>query len=222
MRISFCALAASLLLAAPFSICVECRADDENEVLLEATSPFEDMAEFALDKQDLGMAKSLAAADGQAAAVKKALPEAAAKQFDAFLKTLHESADKKNYHAVAMNAVETFRLLIDNLDADDLEVPKDVLLLDYAGFKLHVLGAATKPDWVAMSKTVDEAANWWKAVRSKVADKALRDAFDSTVKGLQKAAVIKDLPMLEFAAQMDLDLVDLIEGQFEGKEKAKE
>ena len=110
-----------------------------------------------------------------------------------------------------------FRLLIDNLDAGKLKVPKEVSLLDYAGFKLHVLDAAPKPDWDAMRKTVADAVAWWDAMKSKVSDKKLRDAFNSTVRGMQQAASSENRPMLQYAAQMDLDLVDLLEKHFEGK-----
>jgi len=40
----------------------------------------------------------------------------------------------------------------------------------------------------------------------------LRNAFDSLIRGLDDAARLEDLPMLRFAAQIDLDLVDLLEG----------
>ena len=95
--------------------------------------------------------------------------------------------------------------------------PKEVSLLDYAGFKLHVLDAAPQPDWDAMRKIVTEAVAWWDATKSKVTDHKLRDAFNSTVRGMQQAARTENRPMLHFAAQMDLDLVDLLEKHFESK-----
>ena len=188
-----------------------------NETLLSATSPFEDMVEFALARNFASVEKSLAKADGQAAAVKDALPPASVGAFDGQLQALHKVVVAKDHYAVAVCAVEIFRLLLDNLDATKLKVPKEVSLLDYAGFKLHVLDAAPKPDWDAMRKTVAEAAAWWKAAKSKVSEKGLRDAVESTIRGLQQAAQTENLPMLHFAAQIDLDLVDLLEGYFEKK-----
>ena len=108
-----------------------------------------------------------------------------------------------------------FRSLIDSLDASHLEVPKEVSLLDYVGLKVHVLTASPKPDWNAIRKTVDEGSKWWKAIESKVTDKKLRDAVATTVRGLQVAAKAENLPMVNFAAQIDLDLVDLLESAFE-------
>ena len=206
-----------LLIFAALTTAIARDANKANETLLRATSPFEDMVEFALARNDPGITKALAMADSHAAAVRDALPAGASGQFNTLLQAIHKAAIAKEHHALATSAVEVFRLLIDNLEAGSLKVPKEVSLLDYAGFKLHVLAAASQPDWTAMRQTVDEAAKWWAATKPKVSDKKLADAFSSTVRGLQQAGKIEHLPMLNFAAQIDLDLVDLLEGYFERK-----
>jgi hypothetical protein len=96
-------------------------------------------------------------------------------------------------------------------------VPKEVSLLDYAGFKLRVLAATPRPDWQDIRRTVGEAAGWWNAINSQVSTKGLRDAFGSVMRGLDEAAKLENLPMLRFAAQIDLDLVDLLEGALKPK-----
>ena len=188
-----------------------------NAILLRATSPYEDMVDSALAKNTAGVTKALAAADKSAAGVKAVLPAPAVSKFDSLVQAIHESAAGNKHPAIAANAVEVFRLLIDNLRADGLKEPREVSLLDYAGFKLRVLSAAEQPDWEAMRKTVADAAAWWEAIKAKVADKGLRDAFNSTIRGLQAASKTENLPMLNFAAQMDLDLVDLLEAHFKHK-----
>jgi len=186
-----------------------------NETLLAATSPFEDLSEFALAKDAAGITKSLAEADGHVAAVRKVLPAAAATQFDALMKVLHQAATDQQHHALALNAVETFRLLLDQLDAKGLEVPKEILLLDYVGFKLHVLEAAPQADWEAMRKTVADGVAWWNTTKPKIHEVALTDAMDTTIRALQEGAKTQNQALLHFAAQLDLDLVDLLEGIFE-------
>lgn len=188
-----------------------------NAILLRATSPYEDMAEFALAKNTPGMTKALAAAGKGAAGVKTVLSASAAGRFDRLVQAIHQSATGSRHHAVATDAVEVFRLLIDNLRAEGLKEPREVSLLDCAGFKLHVLAAAERPDWEAMRGTVADAATWWEAIKVKVTDKGLRDAFNSTLRGLQTASKTENLPMLNYAAQMDLDLVDLLEAHFKRK-----
>jgi hypothetical protein len=188
-----------------------------NDLLLSAMSPFEDMTEFALAGSDSDISKTLVAADQQATIVKKALPAPAASQLATLMGDLHKAAAAKDHHEVARRAVEVFRLLIDNLRAKDLKVPKEVSLLDYAGYRLRVLAAAKSPDWQDIQKTAGEAAGWWNAIKSKVSDSALRATFDSVIRGLGDAAKLQNLPMLRFAAQIDLDLVDLLEGNLAPK-----
>lgn len=188
-----------------------------NEVLLGAMSPFEDMIEFALIGNNSNISKALATADQHAKIIKTTLPASAASKFATLMDDLHKATTGKDHQKVAGSAIEIFRLLTDNLQANVLDVPIEVSLLDYAGFKLRVLAASQKPDWRNIRKTVHEATAWWKAINSKVSAKGLRNAFDTLIRGLEDAAKDDNLPMLRFAAQMDLDLVDLLEGDLTPK-----
>ena len=183
-----------------------------NDVLLSATSPFEDMIEFALAGSDSDISRALVTADQHATDVKTALSVSSASEFATLMEDLHRAAADKDHQQVARSAVEVFRLLIDNLQAKGLKVPKEVSLLDYAGFKLLVLAATQRPDWEDIRRTVGETAGWWNAINSQVSENGLRDAFGSVIRGLDEAAKLENLPMLRFAAQIDLDLVDLLEG----------
>ena len=165
-----------------------------NDVLLSAMSPFEDMIEFALAESDSDISTTLAAADRHTTDVKKALSASAASEFATLMEGLHRAATDKDHHEVARSAVEVFRLLIDNLQAKDLKVPKEASLLDYAGFKLRALAATQKPNWQDIRKTVGEAAGWWNAISSKVSERGLRDAFDSVIRGLGDAASSRTSP----------------------------
>ena len=149
------------------------------------------------------------------AEVVKALPKESVKGFEQRLSAIKDAAKANDHYSVAVNAVEMFRLLIDSLDEAKLEVPKEVSLLDYAGFRLKVLSAASEPDWEKMKQTAIDAGKWWKTIEEKVDDASLAATFNSTIAGLQQAIEIKDLPYLRFAAQIDLDLVDLLESAFE-------
>ena len=185
-----------------------------NNTLLRATAAYEDMVGPALAKNDKSVAKHLADADKESDGVKMVLPAEAAKQFDTLRQTIHKAADAKDGLAVAQNAVVVFRLLVDNLKADQLKIPVEVSLLDWAGYQLQVLAAAEQPDWDAMSKVAAEADAWWKATAKKVSEKNLRAAVTTTMHGLQQATKERNLSMVKFGAQVDLDLVDLVEGAF--------
>ena len=135
--------------------------------------------------------------------------------FESLFKKLKTFASEKSYRESADSSVELFRQLIEGLDASKLEVPQEVSLLDYAGFQIRVLTAIESPDWASIQKTTDEAVKWWSTLKRKVTNKKLRDAVDSTIRGLQESTKSKNLPMVNFAAQIDLDLVDLLEAEFE-------
>lgn len=188
-----------------------------NDVLLGAMSPFEDMIEFALAGRDADVSKAIASADRDVANVKKALSPQAASTFATLWSGLRQATADKDRHRVAKSAVEIFRLLSDGLQPDAAHVPKEVSLLDYAGYQLLVIAASRQPDRHAIRKTVDEAAGWWKAIAPKVSDQALRDAFGTLTGGLEQAATTGNLPLLRFAAQVDLDLVDLLERNLKPK-----
>ena len=185
-----------------------------NATLLKATAPFEDMVEPGLAKNEKGIARLLAVADQQAEGVKKILSADAAKNFETLLQKIHKAAAAGDGMTVAQNAVVIFRLLVDNLRADALKIPIEISLLDWAGYQLMVLAAADHPDWEAMSKVAGEADQWWKATAKKISDKNLRAAVTSTMQGLAQSTKERNLAMVKFAARIDLDLVDLLEGAF--------
>lgn len=193
------------------------QASQINEVLLDAMSPFEDMIEYALAGKDSDVSKALIAADQHNKSVTTTLPAPPAQKFTALMGALHKAAMSKNSRKTAMYAVDIFRLLAENLQADSLGVPKEVSLLDYAGFKLRVLAASKKPDWQDIRTTIDEATGWWNAVRSKVSMKGLSNTFDTLIRGLETSAKTRNLDMLGFAAQMTLELVDLLEDDLKPK-----
>ena len=185
-----------------------------NAILLKATGPFEDMIAPALAKNEKGMARHLAAADQQAKDVQRVLPAESAKQFETLLQSIHKAADGKDDLVVAEKAAVVFRLLIDNLKAGALKIPVEVSLLDWAAYELQVLAAAEKPDWSAMTRVATEAAGWWNGIAKRVGDKNLRATVTTTIHGLQQSTSEQNLSMLKFAAQVALDVVDLLEVSF--------
>ena len=211
---------AVLLLTLLFTTVLSASAGDAqaaNDTLLKATSPFEDMVKYSLDRKEAKLAKALATANSQVEAIRGALPAEGKSRFDTLFLTLQKSATATNHYAIAKASVEIFHLLIENLTNEGLKIPIEVSWLDYAGFKLHVLASAPKKDWASMDSTIEDATKWWEAIKMKVAEKNLRYAMDSDIQGLRQSIKSKNLPMLYFAAQMDLDLVDLLENHFEGK-----
>ena len=186
-----------------------------NRVLLAAASPFEDLTEFALANDTRGMRQALKAYGDQAAAVDKVLSVPARREMAALLAAIRRAESKGDNQEVALNSVEAYRVLVESLDPNGLVVPTQVSKLDYVGFKLKVLLAASPPDWPAIQTTIDAAGRHWHELEPRVGDKALRDAVKAMLGGLHQAASTMNTEMAVFAAQMDLAMVDLLEGYFE-------
>ena len=186
-----------------------------NQVLLAAASPFEDLTESALAKDTRSMRQALKAYNDQAAAVNKVLSGPARQEMAALLAAIRRAESKGDHHSVALNAVEAYRVLVESLDPNGLVVPIQVAELDYVGFRLKVLLAASPPDWPAIQKTSAKAAGHWHTLEPRVGDKGLCDAVKTMLTGLHQATVTTNAEMAVFAAQMDLALVDLLEGYFE-------
>ena len=186
-----------------------------NQVLLAASSPFEDLTEFALANDTQGMRQALKAYGDQAAAVDKVLSVPARRKMASLLATIRRTESKGDNQAVALNSVEAYRVLVESLDPNGLVVPAQVSKLDYIGFKLKVLLAASPPDWPAIQTTLEAAGRHWHELEPRVGDKGLRDAVKAVLAGLHQATSAQNAEMAVFAAQMDLALVDLLEGYFE-------
>jgi hypothetical protein len=96
-------------------------------------------------------------------------------------------------------------------------VPKEIVLLDYVGFKIQVLLKQNIIDWNLISDAATEGASLWNKIKNKISDKGLQDIMNTAIKGIKNSANSKNIEMLKFAAQVDLDLVDLLEKYFEKK-----
>lgn len=211
----FSSILFSTVFAAPEASVGLSPAKQKNKVLLSAASPFEDLSEYALAGDSEGMKSALQAYEARAAAVHDVLSEQAQKNLDASVAGIKEAIRAGKTESAALNAVEAYGVLISSLDQEALVVPAPVAWLDYAGFKLKALLHAGSPDWSAIRKTSARAEKNWADIMPRVSDYGLRDAFGSVMAGMNRAIALENREMALFAAQMDLDLVDLLEGYFE-------
>lgn len=187
----------------------------KNDILLSAASPFEDLTEYALAANAKGMKLALKAYTDQASGVSAVLDAKARKDMGALIAAIEKAQSQGDDETVALKSVEAYRILVESLDANTLTVPVQVSLLDYAGFKFEVLLHARSTDWTALKKVAEEAKQNWAAIKPRVTDKGLRDALNTAIMGMYKACTEKNTGMALFAAQIDLALIDLLEGYFE-------
>lgn len=200
MNITCCWLVSALLLAAPSS------------ALLDASEIFEELAQTKVD--DVGLDRALAAFEALRPAVSKALSAQKRSALDAAVAGVREGWQRHDRGAVAIQAIEAYRVLQESLDRKGQRVPLEVSLLDYAGFKSKGLLVSTHPDWVQAAQTAQDASGWWAVIRSRVKDETLRAAMDHAISGLKDAAARRDALAMAFAADLDLILVDGLEALF--------
>lgn len=186
-----------------------------NDILESSTSPFEDLTEFAVAADEQGMNRALTAIENRAEVTRSALDAPAERRFDSLLSDIRDARTSGNYTNVALDAVETYRVLVESLDDEALIVPKAVSLLDYAGFRLNLLAGSAAPDWAAIQETTQEARGSWTRTSALVGNRGLRDVMDTTIGGMEAALEMRNAQMMVFVSQVDLDLVDLLESHFE-------
>lgn len=190
-------------------------AQRHNRILMTASSPCEDLIEQAAAGDEAGMDRSLAAIEKGEQAVLSTLDAASQADLRTLLTLVRAARKAGDDLRLALRSAETYRFLVDHLEDASLTVPKAVSLLDYSGFEIGILLRAENPDWEKLQGAVEEARGFWGSIEKRVRDRGLRDAMSTTMAGLEEGSRAHDRRLLAFAAKVDLDLVDLLEGYFE-------
>ena len=190
---------------------------DRNTILFDAMSPYEDLTEYALDEDIDGVEKSIRSLEGSVEKLNNILSKESIQSLNAISKKTKAAVNNANYPVIALYAVDSYKAIAEELDVSKLNIPKEVALLDYVGFKLQALLKQNIIEWVAINEVTLESANLWSKIKDNVSDNGLRDTMDTAINGIQTAAKLKNIEMLKFSAQVDLDLVDLLEGYFNKK-----
>ena len=186
-----------------------------NEIIIVASSPFEDMTEAALAGDKKGIERALRAYDAVADKVDGVLPAARRDELRALVADIRKAKNQVSLDAIALKAPEAYRTLIQGLDRGVLQVPLEVSLLDYAGFSFLALLHVQPVDWRLLQGAGGQAQKNWAAIKAKVTNSGLRDAVDVAVAGMNRACALKNADMAFLAAQVDLAIVDLLEAGFE-------
>lgn len=185
-----------------------------NDSIADAASINEDTVGFAL-------AGETGKVEEKIAALKQALPnlrsdigETTYEKVGGRLKAMETHLANGDLTGVSLAAVEAYKELELTLDKAALTTPIEVSLLDYSGFKLSALSRAKSANWDTIAAGANEAARYWKAIEGQVADKGLRDLMISIQSGLADGVARRDAAQVAFAAQVQLDAVDLLEHSF--------
>lgn len=177
-------------------------------------SPFEDMTEFALEKNEVGILKSLdrIEKDIKNSVFEKNISAKNIKEFNSKLGKLKKFIKEKNYIQIALFSTEIFKFNVINF-IDNLKIENQINLehLDYMGFKVIALSNQDKIDWEIIEQTISDAQKKWITLSTKVNDNNLKDSFNYLFRGLYLSVKNRDIEMSKILASMDLRLVDILE-----------
>lgn len=192
-------------------------AQTNNTILFDAMSTYEDLTEYALDQNKEGIDQTIKSLDRLVDKLKNKLSKKAIQNLSENIEKIKIAKDNVDFPKIALYAVDSYKAISEELDTSTLKIPKEVVILDYIGFKLLTLLIQQNVDWNLIKKTSNEGLSQWENIRIQTSDKPLRNVMDTAIQGIQVAVNSKNMDMLRFAAQVDLDLVDLLEGYFEKK-----
>ena len=133
---------------------------------------------------------------------------------DTLVTAMRSAWTRADRSAMGVQAIDAFRLLQEAMPRGPKAIPVQVDQLDYAGFKVKALLSSSSVDWAQVSNTVREASTWWSSIEVRTADVTLKDAMNRTILGMKAAADQKDPKLMNFAADMELILVDGLETFF--------
>jgi len=177
-------------------------------------SPFEDMTEFALNKNEKGVKKSLDKVlkyQKESVFKEHLKPESMDLEYEK-INTLQTLFEARNYQQIALASTDLFEYNISNLtDADKIPNQIKIEHLDYLGFELLALLDQDKVDWVKMEDVTVNAESVWKELNPNISDNNLVDAFNFLFEGLHLSIQNNDKKMTNILASMDLSLVDVLE-----------
>ena len=94
------------------------------------------------------------------------------------------------------------------------QVPVEVSLLDYAGFRYDANSKSRPVNWDQMTADAAYARETWTRISPRVTARGLSGAFDSALSGMETAVAQKNAVAAGIAVSNELALVDALEEHF--------
>ena len=187
-------------------------------VLDKVLSPFEDMTEYALDKDLVSMKKYYKNLENieDNSLLKQTISKDKLKQLTVNIEILETMIKNAQYSEVALLSSKMFNYATTNFKySSKIKEQLHIEHLDYMGFRILALLSTENPNFIQISQAISDAKNHWNAIKEKIKDENKVEAFDLLFQGLEHSLQIKDKKMLNILSKMDLALVDVVEVVFE-------
>ena len=188
--------------------------NSRNAKLAGAASINEDLIGFALDGKADKVAERVSALRKALPALRPLLNAQTFENVGRQVTDMEQTSAKSDLLGTALASVEAYRAIENAMDAGNRPAPIEVAMLDYSGFKLSILAKAQAADWQTIAATAKESDGSWTALARNVQDVGLRNLVGAIQEGLRDAVGRKDINGVKFAAKMQLEVVDVLEGYF--------
>ena len=188
------------------------------EILDKVLSPFEDMTEYALDKNLASMKKGYKDIETleDSGLLTKSLTAGVTTQISQNIESLESYIKNENYSQVALLSTKIFKTIVNNFAYSEYVVNQlHIENLDGMGFEILSLISNKEVNYEQIQSIINESQKSWMFLRDNMQDKNAIDAFDLLFKALSHSTIKHNTEMLKILASMDLALVDVIEKQFQ-------
>jgi hypothetical protein len=207
-------LAALLVGAAGPVLAAKSTAHPRTDALFQASEIAENLSESSPSIDAAAFDKAMSDIDSLDPRLAKTLSPDRKQALDTLVTAMRSAWTRADRSAMGVQAIDAFRLLQEAMPRGPKAIPVQVDQLDYAGFKVKALLSSSSVDWAQVSNTVREASTWWSSIEARTADVTLKDAMNRTILGMKAAADQNDPKLMNFAADMELILVDGLETFF--------
>ncbi len=188
-------------------------ADAQASALMAAAEPFENLTESAFISDTTKLDDFIAKAKSSAAGASKLLSPSEAKVLAGHVAAIESARAGNNRADLAIAAVEGYRTLVSSASSS-MKVPKQVSLLDYAGFRYQADLKANPVRWSDTASAVDFADAQWQQIAATVSDAALSRKVSDALAAMRSALQSKNPKAARDASKQELDLVDGLEQYF--------
>lgn len=178
-----------------------------------AAEPFEVLTEISFSATAPALDSALQKAKAAARGVRTSLPSALRPQFDSHLAAIDTARGKLDRANIALSSIEVYRDLV-SAATPGANVPSQVSLLDYAGFRYDADLKATPPRWSDMTQAVAFADENWALIASRVGDKTLSAKVRGELGAMKQAAAQQNRAAAARSSKSELNLVDQLEQYF--------
>ena len=186
---------------------------ESNAAFRAAGEPFEKLTETAFDAPWRALDQTIGEATAAAKKMRSSLSLAEAARLDAQLSAIRIARQKQDRAGLALASIEGYRILVSAVTAN-AQVPTEVSLLDYAGFRYDADLKSKPVRWDDMVQAVVFARKTAEVLAPKIPSPALAASVDKIILAMEQAANDRNTALAASSVKSLLNLVDQLERAF--------